>query len=202
MGPIGTTWRRSATPGSALVQRRRRVARDPRVSYVQLAPVNTPPAAKAAYQPPRVADYRGLRDITAQMEHVIPGFQASSVASVPTGSPPPGGDTPPLGGNTPPPGGDTPLGSGDTPGQRARPRPRCVAAAQRRVATRRRRIAAERRIVAARRRASGRHTGHAARRETRDHVLHLCRYVTQATVVRHTRWLIRCLRGGWCIHWC
>ena len=74
------------------------------------------PSATATYEPPRVADYGSLRDITAQMDHAFPGFSASGAASVPTGNPPPGGDTPtPTGSGTPPPGGDTPLG--ETPGQ-------------------------------------------------------------------------------------
>src|SRR3954470_20862291 len=65
---------------------------------------------KTNYQRPVVENYGSLRDITAHIEHVVPGFSASAAASVPTGNPP-GGNPPggnPPGGN--PPGGNPPPG--------------------------------------------------------------------------------------------
>ena len=45
--------------------------------------MSPPDRARVAYEPPRIEEHGTLRDITAQVEHVIPGFHTSAVASVP-----------------------------------------------------------------------------------------------------------------------
>ena len=50
--------------------------------------------AKAVYERPRIDEYGTLRDITAQLEKSLPaGIGVAGASSVPTGGPPPPGET-------------------------------------------------------------------------------------------------------------